>query len=324
MKKRVRFSFSGLISVSVVIIIGTLLVLLTKQSVLRNKTHIPDIFGATYMTMDNQYFEVLNSAIEEIVESNGDILVTRDPAQSQTKQNSQIIDMLDMGCQLIFINPVDWKSITPALIECNKRNVPFIVVDTTIYNEDLALSVILSDNYGAGIQIGRDLIQKRKNAKIVIMYDKVINSTDLRAQGFLDTIRNSDLNYKIVYTLTNTTTLLPSMMEMQSFIETGLDFDVFIGGNDPTMLGALAAIQKNHLTNNILTYSIDGSPAGKDMIQKGFIEGTVAQFPLKMGKAAAETAYNYLAGKEIEKRICIPVELITKKNLGSFDVHGWQ
>ena len=60
------------------------------------------------------------------------------------------------------------------------------------------------------------------------------------------------------------------------------------------------------------------------MIQKGYIEGTVAQFPLKMGKTAAQTAYAYLNGKSIEKRICIPVELITRKNLNRFDVHGWQ
>ncbi|MFC2288070.1 MAG: substrate-binding domain-containing protein [Treponema lecithinolyticum] len=291
---------------------------------LKNKNHIPRKFGATYMTMDNQYFEVLNSAIEEIVVSNGDILITRDPEQNQQKQNEQILDMLSMGCEFIFINPADWKTVTPALLACSKQKVPFIIVDTDAYQANLALSVILSDNYGAGIQIAKDLIAKRKKAKIVIMYDKVIASTDLRAQGFLDTIKTSNLDYKIVYMLTNTTKLIPSMIEMQNFIETDPDFDVFIGGNDPTMLGAFAAMKKAQPERTTLIYSIDGSPSGKEMIQKGYIEGTVAQFPLKMGKTAAQTAYAYLNGKSIEKRICIPVELITRKNLNRFDVHGWQ
>jgi len=288
------------------------------------KNHLPRKFGATYMTMDNQYFEILNTAIEDIVESNGDQLITRDPAQNQQKQNNQIMDMLAMGVDLIFINPVDWKSITPALQKCHDRSVPFIVVDTDVYHDELAASVILSDNYGAGVLIGRDLIEKRHTAKIVILYDRGINSTDLRTRGFLDTIRKSPLKYRIVYTVNGTSILQQSMIEMQKFLETGLDFDIVFGGNDPTALGALAAIQKNHLDRTILLYGIDGSPSAKMMIQQGYMEGTTAQFPQVMGKKAAELAYDYLSGKHVNHKIFIPVQLITRKNLDAFDVLGWQ
>lgn len=276
------------------------------------------------MTMDNQYFEVLNTAIEDIVESNGDQLITRDPAQSQQKQNDQIMDMLSMGVDLIFINPVDWKTITPALLACHEKNVPVINVDTEVYQDEYTASVILSDNYGAGVQIGKDVIAKRKNVRIVIMYDKGINSTDQRTKGFLDTIQNSQLHYQIVYTVTGTSMLQQSMIEMQKFLETGIPFDVVFGGNDPSALGALAAIQKNHLNRSILIYGIDGSPSGKSMVQQGYMEGTSAQFPQVMGKKAAETAYDYLADKKISRRIIIPVKLITRQNLDPFDTLGWQ
>ena len=52
---------------------------------LENKT--PKKFGATYMTMNNPYFQDMNAELEEIVEANGDILIYRDPAQDQEKQN---------------------------------------------------------------------------------------------------------------------------------------------------------------------------------------------------------------------------------------------
>ena len=51
--------------------------------------HEPKIFGATYMTRNNPYFDVLHEAIEEVVEANGDILISRDPSQNQEKQNDQ-------------------------------------------------------------------------------------------------------------------------------------------------------------------------------------------------------------------------------------------
>ena len=56
--------------------------------------HEPKIFGATYMTRNNPYFDVLHEAIEEVVEANGDILISRDPSQDQEKQNEQILDMV--------------------------------------------------------------------------------------------------------------------------------------------------------------------------------------------------------------------------------------
>ena len=51
------------------------------------RQHEARLFGATYMTRNNPYFDVLNEGIEEVVEANGDILLTRDPLQDQEKQN---------------------------------------------------------------------------------------------------------------------------------------------------------------------------------------------------------------------------------------------
>ena len=50
-------------------------------------------FGATYMTMNNPFFGVMNDAIKAAVEANGDTLITLDPALDAVKQISQIEDM---------------------------------------------------------------------------------------------------------------------------------------------------------------------------------------------------------------------------------------
>ena len=42
----------------------------------QNDSHEPRIFGATYMTRNNPYFDVLHEAIQEVVEANGDILIS--------------------------------------------------------------------------------------------------------------------------------------------------------------------------------------------------------------------------------------------------------
>ena len=89
-------------------------------------------------------------------------------------------------------------------------------------------------------------------------------------------------------------------------------------------LGALAAIQMNGIQDPILIYGVDGSPDVKSMIDRGLIEGTAAQYPIRMGQVAAETAYRYLNGEEVEPEILTPVTMITKNNLNEFDIGGWQ
>ena len=92
--------------------------------------HDPRIFGATYMTRNNPYFDVLHEAIEEVVEANGDILISRDPSQDQEKQNEQILEMLDEGIKVLFLNPVDWETVEPALKACQEKGVIVINMDT--------------------------------------------------------------------------------------------------------------------------------------------------------------------------------------------------
>jgi ribose transport system substrate-binding protein len=114
------------------------------------------------------------------------------------------------------------------------------------------------------------------------------------------------------------------MEKMQEVIDQGVAFDVVFGGNDPTALGALAAMQKNHAGKGVLLYGIDGSPAGKAMIKKGYMEGSSAQFPLLMAQQAAKMAYDLLDKKPIDQLVYVPVQLITKENIDKFDFTGWQ
>ncbi len=284
----------------------------------------PLLFGSTYMTMDNQYFEVLNAFIENFIEVNGDRLITRDPASSQKKQNEQILDMLDMGVDFIFVNPVDGRNVEPALKECRRRGVPFIAVDTEIYGQTRPVSTVISDNYEAGVLIARDVASKCNKARIVVMYDNKISSTCSRYQGFTDTLDALSFPYEIIYTASGTTLLHETMVEMQKFLDLHLDFDVLFGGNDPSALGALAAMQNNNVLSGQLVYGIDGSPSGKMMVNQGLMEATAAQYPSEIAFKAVSAAYRYLEGKDVDNTIIVPVKLLSKDTIDSLTLMSWQ
>ena len=307
------------------VFLGSCSIYKNEMSFYENSSETPEKFGATYMTMNNPYFEALNNSIREVVESNGDILLTRDPAQDQTKQNEQIMDLIEEGVAAIFLNPVNSEDVEPALKACKKAGIPVFNVDAKVDDEEYVEAVILSDNYSAGVQCALDVIERLPGgADIVVLESPDANSAAERVNGFLDTLReNGNGKYIITAAKDSGGELEVAMHVMEELLQADLDFDVVFGENDPTALGALAALQANNISGKYI-YGIDGSPDAKAMIKEGYMSGTSAQYPIVMGATAAYTAYDYLDGKEIEKYITVDVELITWVNLSDFAITEWQ
>lgn len=283
----------------------------------------PRIFGATYMTRNNPYFDVLHDAIAEVVEGNGDILISRDPCQDQEKQNGQILELIDEGVEILFLNPVDWEAVRPALIACKEAGVVVINVDTVVKDREYVTSIVETDNYLAGVLCAQEMMRQMDEANIVIINNPGQTSIADRTAGFTDTIADN-ANYRVVYEGNSLGEFEVSAKVMQEVLEQGIDFDVVLGGNDPTALGALATLQQYHREDKVLIYGIDGSPDFKGMLKLGYVAGTSAQSPGTLGRVSAQLAYNYLEGQEIPEYISIEPYMITRENLEQFEVNEWQ
>ena len=268
--------------------------------------HVPRVFGATYMTMNNPYFSVLNESLREVIEANGDILLTRDPAQSQDRQNQQILEMIDEGIEVLFANPVDSKTIEPALEACKKAKVAVFVVDTEVQDTDNVVSVIQSDNYKAGELVAEDMMKRLpQGANIVLLSHYSVQSTQVRREGFLDKIKGHT-EYKIVANSYNSSEIEVANMEMDKIIKSGVKIDVVFGNNDPTAVGALAALEVNKLTEKgIMVYGVDGSP-----------------YVVTFG--SNHLLHKYLKNKKVEKNITIDVDMVTKENMDKTNINEWQ
>lgn len=285
--------------------------------------HPPRLFGATYMTRNNPYFDVLHEALEEAVEGNGDILISRDPCQDQEKQNSQILEMIEEGIEVLFLNPVDWEKVKPALEACRDAGIVVIDIDTVVRDREYVVSIVETDNYLAGVLCAEEMMKRVDSARIVIIGNPIQTSIMNRVQGFLDTIEGND-RYEVVYTGDGAGEFEVSAEAMADFLKKNIEFNVVLGGNDPTALGALAALQQYRKEEGVLIYGIDGSPDFKAMLELGYVSGTSAQSPKTIGEVAAKTAYDYLDGLEVESYISIEPYMITKENLSNYEVNGWQ
>lgn len=281
-------------------------------------------FGATYMTMNNPFFIALNDGIKSVVEPKGDSVVALDPALDVNKQISQIEDLIAQKVSAIFLNPADWKGVKPALEAAKKAGIPIINVDAPVFDVDLVDSVVASNNYGAGQLVFEDVAKKMpKGGNVVLLEHPTAKSAIDRTKSFEDSIKDKP-EWKVVAKQSSDGQLEKAMPVMENIIQAQKKIDVVMGLNDPTAMGALAALQAAKRDQGVLIYGVDGAPDAKKMIKEGKMEGTAAQSPKGIGKTAAEVAYKILAGEKVEKEILVPVTLITKENVDQFGTDGWQ
>lgn len=310
---------------SIVLLFVTFFGFYVKGFMLYHEQHgnHPLVFGATYMTMNNQFYDVLNTEIRHVVEKRGDHLITLDPALDQDKQNAQIEYLIAQDADVIFLNPVDWKGVEPGLLMAKEAGIPVIVVDTPVYRPELVSVTIVSDNYQAGVLCAQDMMKKRKKADIVLLTHEEAKSALDRIAGFLDTIGGRQ-EYRIIAVKDSQGQIERALPKMKKILEEHPAPDVIMALNDPAAMGALAALDQKKCRESVLVYGVDGSPEAKKLIQDHMMTGSAVQFPKKMGKKAVQTAYALLEGKKVEKEILMPVELVTEETIEQFEIDRWQ
>ena len=281
------------------------------------------LIGASYMTMNNEFYKIISEEINARVEAEGDKLILRDPALNAYRQNDQILEMLEMGIDVLIVTPVEWESLTDVLKKAKQRGVLTIVVDTKVYDSGLADCTITSDNYTAGHLVGEYFASQHNKAKLLIMTHESTKSGQDRVQGFLDAVADKK-GIKVVKKIECMGQLEIAMPKLQETLDEGIEFDNIFCLNDLASVGVVAALDENNLAGSVGVYGVDASPDSKALIKEGIMEASAAQFPSEIGKKAADAAYCLLAGNSVERDILVPVELITQENVEEFGTDRWQ
>lgn len=291
------------------------------EYILAEKEH--RVFGVTYMTMNNPFYKIINNEILKVVEEHNDVLVTLDPELDIDKQNRQIYDLVERKVDGIFVNPIDFQKISPALEYAKKEGIPVIIVDSQVQNKELVDCTVVSDNYNAGVQCARAMMARMDRANIFLLKHTTAQSAKDRIDGFVDTIKNND-NYKIVNESECEGQLEKAMPAVQKMLEETPNVDVIMALNDPSALGAIAALESKQ-RSDVVVYGVDGTPDMKSLFRYNpLAAGTVAQSPISIGRIAGKKMYEILDGENVEKDVIVPVFFINKDNLNEYDEKGWQ
>ncbi len=261
------------------------------------------VFGASYFTMNNPHFIDWSEGLTSVIEDKyGDKLIEADAQLDINKQISDVEDLIVQKVDAIFIAPVDSEGIKTALKSAEKAGIPVIIMDVPVPDLDLVTASVTTDNFLAGKVLGEALVARSGGKANVAIIDWSVNGAVVaRTNGFFEAIKDYP-DIKVVARQDGEASLEAALPIMENFLQSNPEIDAVFGINDPSCMGAMAAIEAAK-RDDIDIYSIDGSLDGLNLTKEGRFVGTSAQFPVKMGVTAGELVYDIINGKEFEKDI---------------------
>ena len=278
-------------------------------------------------TLNNTFQSSMDAKFKELSTVKGYNYICLDPDYDLNKQLSQLSDVANGGYDAVFIIPVDSAGITAGLEEIKNAKIPIFNVDTAVIQEDIdefVTQFVGTNAFMAGELVGAQMAKDYPNgAKIAILDFPSNESCVDRVNGFLKGL-NSD-KFQIVAQQDGAAALDASLTLAEDIIIANPDLQAFFCINDPSALGAAAAVKAANKVGNIGVYSIDASPVGKQALLDGEFSAVAAQVPLQIAEYSFKQAESFLLqGTKIkEKKVYLDSHLVTIEEAKS-TLNDWQ
>ncbi len=280
---------------------------------------IKGTIGVSLLSLQNPFFKVIGDNLAlEAAKFGYDTIVVDGNFDVATQQN-QVRDFITRKVAAIVLCPCDKMAIGPVIQEANKAGIPVFTTDlASMAPGAKVVSHIATDNLGGGREAGTAMIEALSDTggKVVILHYKEAESCLLRVQGFREVIdrHNETASGKI-----NIVSELPGGGQKDmgyraagDAIQAHPDLRGIFAINDPSALGAWAALENAGKSDQVKIIGFDGQPEGKQAIKDGKIYADPIQFPDKMGVETARTIMKHFEGEEVPAEQLIPTYLYRK------------
>ena len=277
------------------------------------------IIGVSVLTLNNPLFKVIGDAITEETGKHGyEVNVVSGDDNPATQQN-QIQDFIAQKVAAIVLCPCDSKAVGEPIKAANIAGIPVFTADIACLAPDAqVVSHVATDNYAGGKQAAAAIIEVlgERGGNIAIIDHQLVESCILRVKGFKEVIEAhnaaSAAKIRIVTELPGGGKKEINFNAASDMIQAHPDLDAIFAINDPSALGARAALEKAAKADRVKLIGFDGQPEGKQAIKEGKIYADPIQFPDQIGRTTAQTILKYFDGEEVEKEILIPTALYRK------------
>jgi ribose transport system substrate-binding protein len=276
--------------------------------------------GLSVLTLTNPFFKVIADSMTEEAKKSGYEVQVVSGEFDVSKQQNQVKDFIVRKVAAIVLTPCDSKAIGPAIKEANEAGIPVFTADIACLAPDAkVVTHVATDNYGGGKEAGRAMIEALGEAggKVAILDFPVVESCILRVKGFKEVIAEHNTAHasgkiEIAASLNGGGAKDQGLKAAEDLLQAHPDLVGIFAINDPSALGARAALEKAGKAERVKIIGFDGQPEGKRAIAEGKIYADPIQFPERIGAQTVQAIAKHFAGEDTPKEILIPTALYRK------------
>jgi fructose transport system substrate-binding protein len=295
------------------------------------------VIGLITKTDTNPFFVKMKEGAQAAAKAGGARLLTGAGKNDgdNAAQVTAMENMIAAGAKVILITVNDAKAIVPSVTKARAKGVLVIALDSPTNPVSATDALFASDNYKAGMLIGRyaraALAGKRPRIATLDLFPGTPVGAQrhngfLKGLGFAAPDRSSNVLGKpaeVVCMADSYGNQTRGQTGMENCIQKNPDINLVYTINEPTAAGAYKALKAAGKEKGVLIVSVDGGCQGIRDVAAGHIAATAQQYPLRMAALGVAAGVDYIrTGRKPSGFTDTGVTLIAVKPMKGVDSKG--
>lgn len=234
-------------------------------------------------------------------------------------QVQQVENFINQGVDAIILNPVDTQGVKPMMDAAKRANIPLIFVNRKPEVELSGKMAYVGSDSLLGGRMEMEALAKRMNYKgnVAILMGALSAEEARQRTKATEEVIAKYKEMKVVEKQSAQWMRNEAVDVTSSWLLSGDKIDAIAANNDEMAIGAIMALNQSG-KKDILVAGIDGTPDALQFIKSGKLALTVFQDAAGQGKGAVTMAKQVLDGKNADKFMWIPYQVVTQENYTEF------
>lgn len=271
------------------------------------------VIGVSLMNLSNEFIVMLNKSMEQKAGELGVRLIVSDAQRSPEKQIQQIENFIAQKVDAIILNPCELEASSPAVDKALAAGIPIVNVNSETRSKP---SAFVGSHDEESARIAMEYIASRLGGKgkVLMMQGFMGQAAQIKRDAGAREVLTAQPGLTLLASQTAEWDRAKAMSLMENWIQSyGPNINAVFAQNDEMGMGALLALERAGIKDNVVVASIDAIADARQAVKDKRLDATVFQDAKGQGATAVETAVKIIRKQPFEPEIFIPFKLIDGK-----------
>ena len=280
------------------------------------------VIGVSLLNLSSEFIVMIDRAMRERADELGVRLLVYDAQRSAERQIQQTETFVAQRVDAILLNPCEVEASSPAVDKALAAGIPIVNVNSETRSTPTAFVGSRDEESG---ELAMEYIAQRLGGKggVVMMQGYMGQAAQIRRAAGAREVLARYPGLRLLAEQTAEWDRAQAMTLMENWIQShGRNIEAVFAQNDEMAMGALLAIERAGLKDEIVVVGVDAIADALQAVRDGRLDATVFQDAVGQGRTAVETAVRILNDEPFESEVFIPFQLVTRENVDEVTAGG--